>query len=170
MLDVSLLLQLPNVDPVCSDHCAHAGTSMNLICRDSDFSAAPVLESRASFQAKLTMMDPRQNLEPLHRTRHNCLRRLAFPTHFSAQDEGTYMHGQGDDFASMLQWLMTALPLIHKTCLFSCRVKNSVISRSAPVAPLSRLKQCGTCSWTMQRVSNVHSSAMMYNTCRLVRS
>ena len=48
-----------------------------------------------------------------------------------------------DDFASMLQWLMTALPWIHKTCRFSCRVKSSVISSSAPVAPVSRLHSLG---------------------------
>ena len=43
-----------------------------------------------------------------------------------------------NDFASMLQWLMTVLPQIHKARLFCCRVKSSVISRSAPVAPMSR--------------------------------
>ena len=68
---VALLSQLPNVDLVCSDICAHgsrhakeldfcAGTSTNWICCDFDFCATLGLGRCASFEAKLTLLDPRQ--------------------------------------------------------------------------------------------------------------
>ena len=45
--------------------------------------------------------------------------------------------------ASMHHWLMTALPSIHKTCLFSCRVKSIQIRTSRSRVSTS---QFGTCS------------------------
>ena len=59
------------------DSCA--GTSMSLICRDSDLCATLVLESRASYQARPTCwIRDRIWKNPRHRTRHTWLRRWLF--------------------------------------------------------------------------------------------
>ena len=61
---------------------------------------------------------------------------------------------------------MTAFPFIQKTCLFSCRVKRSVLSRSASVALVSRFSNFLYLQLIVQRVSNVHSSsAIALHTC-----
>ena len=128
---------------------------VSLICRDSVRCATLVLESRAGFEVRLILLDPRQNLEDLHRTRYNWQRKPVFCS-LQPLEWGTYEH-MVDKFASMLQWL-------NKTCLFSCRVKSSVISRSAPLAPVSRLDglvlaadhaTCLQCSQFRDRVTHL---------------
>ena len=119
---------------------------MSLICRDSDPCATLVLENRASFQVRLRLLDPRPPLEDLHRSRHKGLRRSLFCL-LQPQDEGTYMHmDMVNCFAWMLQWLMTALSLVHNTCLSSCRVNSSVITTSAPALVVQEVK--ATHGWT----------------------
>ena len=107
------------LDMVCSDASGIAeetgfctGTSVDLTCRDSGLRATLVPDSRDSFQARLTLLDPRQSLESDHCARHMWLRRSLFCS-LQPQNVETHMHmDMAGDFASMLQWLMTALPLI----------------------------------------------------------
>ena len=132
---VSTLLQLPNVDLVCSQ-CPHGSSHRRrtgFLCgnfHEIDLSRLRPLchscsEKPCQLSVKLIWLDPRENLENPHRTRHNWLRRLLFCS-LQPQDDRTYMHTvMVDDVASMLQWLMTVLPLIHKTlCVLLPRQKQ----------------------------------------------
>ena len=62
MLTWSALINVRMVRGIAKEVDFCAGASMDFICRDFDFRATLVLESCARFQAKLTLLDPRQNL------------------------------------------------------------------------------------------------------------
>ena len=139
---VSLLLQLLDVDFFCSDQCAHDSRHCRrtgFLCGNINeiyFVVTPTFVPLPFWKAVPVSRQFRDRTwKNFHSTLHKWLRRSLI----CSQDEGTYMHmNMVGDFPSMIQCLMTALPLIHKTSVFLPR-QMLVTSRSAPVAPVSRL-------------------------------
>ena len=105
MLTWSALINVHKVRDITEELDSCGGTSMSFMRRGSDLRATLVLDCRARFQVRGTLLDPRPNLESAHRTRHSWLKRSLFCP-LQPQDEGPYMHMDlVDEFASMPQWL-----------------------------------------------------------------